>query len=148
MLTSLRAQGLSPIFSALTVVQLLSRVWLFVTPRAVAHQAFLSFTITITISTMSFLKLMSIEMVMPSNHLILCHLPLSCLQSFPAPGSFPMSQLFASGGQGIRASISASVLPMYIQDWFPLGLTGLISFMSKGLSRVLQHHSTISLSTE
>ena len=62
--------------------------------------------------------------------------PSSCPQSFPASGSFLMSQFFASGGQSIRASASASVLPMNIQDWFPLGLTGLISLLSKGLSRV------------
>ena len=61
--------------------------------------------------------------------------PFSCCpQSFPASRSFPMSQLFTSGGQRIGAS--ASVLPMNIQDWFPLGLTGLISMQSKGLSRV------------
>ena len=60
----------------------------------------------------------------------------SCLQSFPASGSFQMSQLFISGGQCTVASASASVLPMNIQDWFPLGLTGLISLQSKGLSRV------------
>ena len=59
-----------------------------------------------------------------------------CLQSFPASGSFPMSQLFASGGQSIGVSASASVLPMNIQDWFPLGWTGWISLQSKGLSRV------------
>ena len=58
----------------------------------------------------------------------------SHLQSFPASGSFPMSQLLASGGQ--RIGVSASVLPMNIQDWFPLGWTGLISLQSKGLSRV------------
>ena len=60
----------------------------------------------------------------------------SCPQSFPASGSFLMSQPFASGGQGIEASASASALPMNIQDWFPLGLTGLISLLSKRLSRV------------
>ena len=60
----------------------------------------------------------------------------SCLQSFPGSGSFLMSQLFASGGQSTRASASASVLPMNIQDWFPLGWTGLISLQSKGISRV------------
>ena len=60
----------------------------------------------------------------------------SCLQSFSASGSFLMSQLFASGGQSIRASISASVLPVSIQDWFPLGWTDWISLQSKGLSRV------------
>ena len=63
----------------------------------------------------------------------------SCLQSFPASGSFPRSQFFASGGQRIRASASASVLPMNIQGWFPLGLTGLISLLSKGLSRVFSN---------
>ena len=61
----------------------------------------------------------------------------SWIQSFPASGSFPMSQLFASGGQSIGASASASALPIYIQGWFPLGLTGLITLQSKGLSRVL-----------
>ena len=60
----------------------------------------------------------------------------SCLQSFPTSGSFLMSQFFASGGQSIGISVSASVLSMNIQDWFPLGLTGWISLQSKGLSRV------------
>ena len=60
----------------------------------------------------------------------------SCLQSFPASGSFPLSQLFASGGQRIRASASASALLMNIQDWFPLGWTVWIPLQSKGLSRV------------
>ena len=65
-----------------------------------------------------------------------CIVPFSsCLQSFLASGSFPMSQLFASGSQSIGASASASVLPMNFQGWFPLGLTGLISLQSKGLSR-------------
>ena len=59
-----------------------------------------------------------------------------CLQSFPAPGSFPMSQLFTSGGQSIRASASALVSPVSIQGWFPLRLTGLISLLSQGVSRV------------
>ena len=76
-----------------------------------------------------------------SNHLILCCPFSSCLQSFPASGSFPMSQFFASGDQSIGAlasasSKSASVLPMNIQDWFRLGLTSLISLLYKGLSRV------------
>ena len=66
----------------------------------------------------------------------------SCLQSFPASGSFPMSQFFTSGGQSIGASASASVLPMNAQDWFPLGLTGWISLQSKGLSSLLQHHNS------
>ena len=63
----------------------------------------------------------------------------SCPQSFPASGSFPMSQLFASGGQSIGASASAPVLPMNIQGWFPLGLTGLISLLSEGLSRIFSN---------
>ena len=63
----------------------------------------------------------------------------SCLQSFPTSGSFLMSWLFASGGQSIGVSTSASVLPMNIQDWFPLGLTGLISLQSKGLSGVFSN---------
>ena len=60
----------------------------------------------------------------------------TCLQSFPASGPFPMNRFFASGGQSIEVSASISVLPMNIQDWFPLGLTGLISLQSKRLSRV------------
>ena len=63
----------------------------------------------------------------------------SCLQSFPASGSFPMSQFLTSGGQIIGATTSASVLPMNIQGWFPLGLTVLISLQSKGLSRVFSN---------
>ena len=63
----------------------------------------------------------------------------SCPQSFPASGSFPMSQLFTSGDQSIGVSASASVLPMNIQDWFPLELTGWISLLSKGLSRVFSN---------
>ena len=62
-----------------------------------------------------------------------------CPQSFPASGSFPMSQFFASGGQSIAAAASASVLPMNIQDWFPLGRTSWISLQSKGVSSVFSH---------
>ena len=65
--------------------------------------------------------------------------PFSCLQSFPTSGSFQMSQLFASGGQSIRVSASASVLPMNTQDWSPLGWTGWISLQSWGLSRVFSN---------
>ena len=101
------------------------------TPWTAAHQASLSFTIS-----QSLLKLMSIESVMPSNHLILSQPLLLYPQSFPASGSFPEKQLFTSGGQSIGVSASASVLPMNIQDWFPLRLTDLISLQSKGLSRV------------
>ena len=101
-------------------VQLLSRVWLFATPWIAACQASLSIT-----NSWSSLKLMSIELVMLSSHLILCH-PLLLLP--PIPPSirvFPMSQLFASHGQGIRASASAPVLLINIQSWFLLRLTGL-----------------------
>ena len=104
----------------------LSHVPLFATLWTAAHQTSLSFT-----NTRSLLKLMSIESVIPSNHLILC-CPL--LLSFSASGSFPMSPLLASGDQSIGAL--ASVIPLIIQGWFPLGLTGLISLLSKGLSRV------------
>ena len=86
-------------------------------------------------------KLMSIKSVIPSNHLILCH-PLLLLPSiFPSIGwdSFQMSQFFTTGGQSIGVSASASVLPMNIQDWFPLGGTGWISLQSKGLSRVFSN---------
>ena len=96
-----------------------------------AHQASLSFTIY-----QSLLKFMSNESVMPSNHLILCH-PLLLLP--PIPPSirvFPMSQLFASGGQSIGVLASTSVLPMNTQNWSPLGWTGWISLQSKELSRV------------
>ena len=65
--------------------------------------------------------------------------PFSCPQPFPASGSFPMSQLSASGGQSIGVSASASVLPMNTQDWSPLGWTGWISFQSKGLSIVFSN---------
>ena len=100
-------------------------------PWTAGHQASLSIT-----NTQSLYKFMSIQSVMPFNHLILCHTLLPCLQSFPASRSFPMSQFFTSGGQSIGASASASVLPMNIQDWSPLGWTGWISLQSKGLSRV------------
>ena len=103
-------------------------------PHGLQHtriRASLSFTVS-----RSFLKLMSIESVMPSSYLILCHSFSYCPQSFPASESFSMSRLFTSGGQSIGASASASVLPVNIQDWFPLGLTGLISLLSKGLSRI------------
>ena len=112
-------------------VQSLSCVRIFVTPWTTACQASLSIT-----NSWSSPKPMSIESVMPSNHLILC-LPLLLLPSiFPASGSFPMSQLFAWGGQSTGVSSSTSVLPMNTQDWSPLGWTGWISLQSKGLSRV------------
>ena len=103
-------------------VQLLSCVQLFVTPWTAARQASLSIT-----NSQSLLKLKSTELVMPSTISSSVVPYSSCLQSFPASGSFPVSQLFASGGQSTRVSASASVSPMNIQDWFPLGWTGWIT---------------------
>ena len=107
------------------VVQSFSCVQLFATPWTAAHQACLSF-----ITSRSLLKLMSIELMMPSDHLIFCR-PLLLL-----PSIFPS---FASGGQSIGASASTSVLPINTQNWFPLGWTGWISLQSKGLSRVFSN---------
>ena len=115
-------------------VQLLSRVRLFAAPWTAACQASLSIT-----NSQSSPKLMSIKSVMPSKHLILC-CPLLLLPSiFPSIRSFQMSQCFSSGGQSIGVSASASVLPMNIQDWFPLWWTSWISLQSKGLSRVFSN---------
>ena len=122
----------------IVVVQSLSHVWLFVAPQTAACQASLSFTVS-----QSLLKLMSIESLMLSNHLILLPSSLFCLQSFPDlsqnQGLFPISWLFTSGGQSIGASASVSILPINIQGWFPLGLTDLISLQSKELSRVFSY---------
>ena len=99
-------------------VQWLSCAQLFVTPWTAVHQAFLSIT-----NTWSLLKLMSIESVMPSNHLILCS-PLLLLHSiFLSIRSFQMSQFITSGGQSMRVSASASVLPRNTQNWSHLGWT-------------------------
>ena len=115
-------------------VQSLSRVRLFATPWTAAHQASLSIT-----NSQSSPKLMSIELVIPSNHLILCH-PLLLLPSiFPSIRVFSNESLFTSSGQSIRASASTSILPMNTQDWSPLGWTGWISLQSKGLSRVFSN---------
>ena len=115
----------------LSSAQLLSHVWLPATPCAAVQQSSLSIT-----NSQKLLKIISLESVMPSNHLILCH-PLFLLPSiFPSIRVFLMSRLFTPGGQSIGASASASV---NIQDWFPLGLTGLISLQSNGLSRVFSN---------
>ena len=109
-------------------------LWLFMIPRTAAHQAPLSSTVS-----WSLLKFTSTESVMHLNISSSATLFSNCLQSFPASGSFPMSQIFPSAGQSIGASASASVFPMNIQDWFPLGWTGLISLLSKGLIRVFSN---------
>ena len=104
------------------VVELLSRVQLFATPWTAAGQTSLSFTISL-----SLLELMSFESVMPSNHLILCW-PLLLLPSvFPSIRVFSNESVFHIRWPNFGASAAASVLPMNIQDWFPLGLTGLNS---------------------
>ena len=121
-------------FLMIAIVQSLSRVWPFVTPWTAALQASLSFTIS-----QKLLKLTSIESVMPSNHMVLCRTFSSCLWSFPASGSFRTSVFFASGGQSIEASASASFLPKKSQGWSPSEWTGLISLQSKGLSRVFSN---------
>ena len=116
-------------------VQLLSHVRLFETPWTAAHQASLSVT--------NSWNLLTGDAIQPYP-LILAIFPSiipfsSYLQSLPASGSFPRSQFFASDGQSIGASASPSVLPMNIQDWFPLGLISLITLQSKGLSRVFSN---------
>ena len=123
-------------------VQSLSHVQLFATPWTATCQASLSIA-----KSLSLLKLMSIESVMPSNHLVLCH-PLFLLPSiFPASGSFLMSQFFTSGGQSIGVLASASVLPMNIQDWFLLGCAGWISLQSKNsTTKQLKNINSLALS--
>ena len=119
-------------------VQSLSHVRLLATPWIAARQAFLSIT-----NSQSLLKLMSIDRW--------CHPTISssvvpfssCLQSFLASGSFPRSQFFATSGQSIGVSASASILPMNTQNWFPLGVTGWISLQSKGLSRVFSNTTVL-----
>ena len=120
--------------SNISSVQSLSRVWLFATPWTAAHQASLSIP-TLRVYPDS----------CPSSWW--CHPTISfsvvpffsCLQSFPASGSFQMSQFFLSSGQSIGVSASASVLPVNIQDSFPLGWTGWISLQCKGFSRVFSN---------
>ena len=113
-------------------VQSLSRVWLFSTPWIAARQASLSIT-----SSQSLLKLMSIESVMPSNHLILCH-PLLLL-----PSVFPSIRVFSKESvlciRWPKYWSFSSVLPVNTQDWYPLEWTGWISLQSKGLSRVFSN---------
>ena len=106
------------LFQFLCSVQSLSQVQPFATPWTAARQASLSIT-----NSRSLLKLMSIESVMPSNHLILCHLLVLLPSIFPSIRVSPVSQFFTSRGQTTGVSISASVFPENIQDWFPLGLT-------------------------
>ena len=112
-------------------VESLSHVWLSVTPWTAARQASLSIA-----SSWTWLKLMSIESVMPSSHLILSSPSCPAFNLPQHQGEDFQSQFFTPGGQSIGVSATTSVLPMSIQDWFPLGWTGWISLQSKGLSRV------------
>ena len=115
-------------------VQLLSRVWLFATPRTAARQASLSITNSWSLLKNSCLSSRSWHPTISSSVV-----PFSCPQLFPPSASFPMSQFFASGGQSVGVTTLASVLPLNIQDWFTLGWTCWISLQSKGLSRVFSN---------
>ena len=112
------------------VVQLLSHVWLFMTPWTIAHQVSLSFAISQSFSNSCPLNLWCHPLISFSV------VPFSFFQYFPASESFPVSLFFVSGCQSIGAPVSVSVLPMNTQSWFPLGWTSLISLLSSGLSRV------------
>ena len=116
-------------------VQLLSRVRFFATPWTAAHQASLAIT-NPPESTQTHVHWVG-DAIQPSHPL---SSPFSsCPQSFPASGSFQMSQLFTSGGQSIGVSTATSVLPVNTQDWSPLGWTGWISLQSKGVSSVFSN---------
>ena len=118
------------IFYMIVIVQLLSHIWLFATPWLQYTRLFSPSLSPGICSSWCLLSLWCYLIISPSA----CRF--FCLGSFPASGSFPVNWLFSSGGQNIGASTSASVLPMNIQSWFPLGLSGLISLQSKGLWRV------------
>ena len=131
LVSDLYVSGPQMISIGIAVVQLLGHVLLFVTPWTAAHQASL---VCPSLSPWVCSNSCPLSQWCYPTILFSVTLLSSCHQSFPASGSFPISWLFTSGGQSIGAS--ASVLPMNIQGWFPLGLTGLISVLSKGLSRV------------
>ena len=129
-------QNSPPIYDSVqfSSVQLLSRVWLFATPWTTTHQASLSIT-----SSQSSPKLMSIKSVMHPA-ISSSGVPFSsCPQFLPESGSFPMSQLFAWGGQSTGVSALASFLPKKSQGWSPLEWTGWISLQSKGFLRVFSN---------
>ena len=121
-------------FACISSVQSLSRVWLFATPWTAAHQASLSIT-----SSQSLLKLMSIESVMPSSHLILCHLLLLLPSVFPSIKVFSNQSVLHIRWPEYWSMNEWIFITMNIQDWFPLGLTGWISLQFKGLSRVFSN---------
>ena len=133
-LNSSKANYLFPTSIQFNSVQSLSRVQLFATPWISALQASPSIT-----NSQSSLKFIPIELVMPSSHLILCRPLLLLPLILPASGSFPMSQLFAWGGQSTGVSALSSFLPKNTQDWSPLEWTGWVSLQSKGLARVFSN---------
>ena len=122
-----------PVPDKFSSVQSLSRVRLVMTPWTAARQASLSLSIT---NSQSSPKPMSIELVMPSNHLILCRPLLLLPPIFPSISVFSNKSALHIRWPGIGVSASTSVLPMNTQDWSPLGWTGWISLQSKGRSRV------------
>ena len=127
-----------PALKGVSSVHSFCHVQLFATPWTAAHQASLSITIS-----WSLLKLMSIESMMNPTISSSVVPFFSCLQSFPASGSFPRSQFFTSGGQSIGVSASTSVLPLNIQDWFPLGMDWLDLLAVQGtLKSLIQHHNS------
>ena len=128
------------VLCSLVVLQSLSLVWLFAAPWTSGQEASLSFTISQSSSSSRACSNSCLLSQWWHPTISSSVVPFSsCPQSFPASGSFLMSQLFTSGGQSIGASASALILPMNIQDYFPSGLTGLISLQSKVLSRVLSN---------
>ena len=113
------------------VVQSLSHVWLFKQPQGLQHASLLCPPLSPRVCSNSYPLSQWCYLTISSSAA-----PFFYLQSFPASGSFPMSQLFASGGQSTEASSSSSVIPRNIQGWFPLGLPGLISLKFKGAWKV------------
>ena len=127
------------VLQSIKLVQSLSHVQLFATPLTAAHQASLT-----TTNPQSSLTLMSIKLVMPSNHLILCHQISSRLQSFSASGSFPMSQFFTSGGQSIGVIFSISPSKEHsVLIYFRMDQLDLLAVQGT-LKSLLQHHSSLS----
>ena len=120
------------LFVVLVIVQPLNSLW----PHGLQHARLPSLSFAISHSS---IKLTSVKSVSHPSDISSSVVPFFCLQSFLASGSFSVSWLFISGGQSTGASASASVLPVNIWDWFPLGLTGPIPLLSKGLSRVFSN---------
>ena len=130
------------VIAVFSSVQSLTCIWLFANPWTAARQAFPPVHHQLSELAQTHVHWAS-DAIQPSHPVI----PFPPTFSLPASGSFPMSQFFTSGGQSIGVSASASVLPMNIQEWFPLGWTGWISLQSKGLSRVFSNTTVKSISS-